>query len=168
LHENHDKDTMRTTLAAYCTADLGYSPEAARGNASLPFIFRSGAGGADLGYLIIVPHAAGPRSRPAAQGTSAIPATPFRGTLSRDDRVIPIQIRWNDKSESRIQMATPIGFDDTTSRPMRRDPHGDTLLAVLPGLGDTIRFAPRLEEPESRAQSSPRLRQARRRDLWTG
>jgi len=37
------------------SADLGYSPEASKGNASLPFIFRSGAGGAELGYLIIAP-----------------------------------------------------------------------------------------------------------------
>lgn len=37
------------------SADLGYSREAAQGNASLPFIFRSGAGGAELGYLIIAP-----------------------------------------------------------------------------------------------------------------
>jgi hypothetical protein len=35
--------------------DLGYSREAARGNPSLPFIFRSGAGGGELGYLVIVP-----------------------------------------------------------------------------------------------------------------
>ena len=37
------------------SADLGYSREAAAGNPSLPFIFRSGAGGAELGYLIIAP-----------------------------------------------------------------------------------------------------------------
>ena len=36
-------------------ADLGYSPEASKGNASLPFIFRAGAGGSELAYLIIVP-----------------------------------------------------------------------------------------------------------------
>ena len=35
--------------------DLGYSREAAIANPSLPVIFRSGAGGAELGYLIIVP-----------------------------------------------------------------------------------------------------------------
>jgi hypothetical protein len=35
--------------------DLGYSREAATANPSLPVIFRSGAGGAELGYLIIVP-----------------------------------------------------------------------------------------------------------------
>jgi hypothetical protein len=37
------------------SADLGYSAEARKTDASLPFIFRSGAGGAELGYLIIVP-----------------------------------------------------------------------------------------------------------------
>jgi hypothetical protein len=38
-------------------ADLGYSAEARRANASLPFIFRTGAGGAELSYLIIAqPH----------------------------------------------------------------------------------------------------------------
>lgn len=35
--------------------DLGYSREAATANPSLPVIFRAGAGGAELGYLIIVP-----------------------------------------------------------------------------------------------------------------
>lgn len=38
------------------SADLGYSSEAARGDRSLPFIFRSGAGGAELSYLIMAPH----------------------------------------------------------------------------------------------------------------
>jgi hypothetical protein len=37
------------------SADVGYTAEAARANASLPGIFRSGAGGTELGYLIIVP-----------------------------------------------------------------------------------------------------------------
>jgi hypothetical protein len=37
------------------SADLGYSAEARKTNASLPFIFRSGAGGADLSYLVIAP-----------------------------------------------------------------------------------------------------------------
>jgi hypothetical protein len=37
------------------SADLGFSAEARRINASLPFIFRSGAGGAELSYLIIAP-----------------------------------------------------------------------------------------------------------------
>lgn len=37
------------------SSDLGYSREAAQGNASLPFIFRTGAGGTELGYLIIAP-----------------------------------------------------------------------------------------------------------------
>jgi hypothetical protein len=37
------------------SADLGYSAEARRTNASLPFIFRTGAGGAELSYLIIAP-----------------------------------------------------------------------------------------------------------------
>ncbi|HKS07106.1 MAG TPA: hypothetical protein VJR92_12420 [Gemmatimonadaceae bacterium] len=35
--------------------DLGYSREAAQANATLPFIFRSGAGGGELSYLIIAP-----------------------------------------------------------------------------------------------------------------
>jgi hypothetical protein len=35
------------------SADLGYSAEAARAGTNLPFIFRSGAGGPELGYLII-------------------------------------------------------------------------------------------------------------------
>jgi len=37
------------------SADLGYTREAAQGNSTLPFIFRSGAGGAELSYLIIAP-----------------------------------------------------------------------------------------------------------------
>jgi hypothetical protein len=35
--------------------DLGYTREAAASDASLPFIFRNGAGSSKLGYLIIVP-----------------------------------------------------------------------------------------------------------------
>ena len=35
--------------------DLGYSRDAATANPSLPVIFRAGAGGTELGYLIIVP-----------------------------------------------------------------------------------------------------------------
>jgi len=89
--------------------------------------------------------AAHPMSRLAAQATAAIPAAPFRGTLSVGDRLLRIQIRGSEGSEPRIQIAAPIGSDDTTSRPMRRDPRGDTLLAVIPGFGDTLRFAPRLE-----------------------
>jgi uncharacterized protein len=89
--------------------------------------------------------AARPTSYLAAQGTAAIPAAPFRGTLSLGDRVVPIQIRWSQTAEPRIQIAAPIGFDDTTSRPMRRDPQGDTLRAVMPGFGDTLWLAPRLE-----------------------
>jgi len=79
-----------------------------------------------------------------AQGSAAIPAAPFRGTLSLGDQVLAIRIRWSE-AEPRIQLAIGIGMDDTTSRPMRRDPRGDTLLAVIPGFGDTLRFAPRLE-----------------------
>jgi hypothetical protein len=37
------------------SADLGYTREAAQSNSTLPFIFRSGAGGAELSYLIIAP-----------------------------------------------------------------------------------------------------------------
>jgi hypothetical protein len=63
---NLDTSTGRTVSHAFpghymiyapgvTSADLGYSREAARGNPSLPFIFRSGAGGGELGYLVIVP-----------------------------------------------------------------------------------------------------------------
>ena len=38
------------------SADLGYSAEAARTDRSLPFVFSEGAGGAELAYLITVPH----------------------------------------------------------------------------------------------------------------
>ena len=86
-----------------------------------------------------------PLSSVAAQGTTVIPAAAFRGTLSLGDRVLPIQIRGNQTAEPRFQVASPVGMDDSTSRPMRRDPRGDTLLAVVPGFGDTLRFAPRLE-----------------------
>ena len=89
--------------------------------------------------------AAAPIATLAGQGRAAIPAAPYRGTVSVGDRLLLIQIRGSATSDPRIQIAAPIGFDDTTSRPMRRDPRGDTLLAVLPGLGDTLRFAPRLE-----------------------
>jgi hypothetical protein len=37
-------------------ADVGHSPEASKTNPSLPFVFSSGAGGSELGYLITVPH----------------------------------------------------------------------------------------------------------------
>ena len=61
---NLDSSTGKTVSQAFpahfmiyapgvTSADLGYSPEAARAGANLPFIFRSGAGGAELGYLII-------------------------------------------------------------------------------------------------------------------
>jgi hypothetical protein len=38
------------------SADLGYSPEAAKQDRTLPFVFDRGAGGADLAYIIAVPH----------------------------------------------------------------------------------------------------------------
>jgi len=38
------------------SGDLGYSQDAAKSNASLPFIFAGGAGGDELAYLITVPH----------------------------------------------------------------------------------------------------------------
>ncbi|MFL5606603.1 MAG: alpha/beta hydrolase family protein [Gemmatimonadaceae bacterium] len=88
---------------------------------------------------------AAPMFRLAAQASASVPAAPFRGTLSLGDRVVPIQIRGSQTAEARFQIAAPLGFDDTTSRPMRRDPRGDTLLAVIPGFGDTLRFAPRLD-----------------------
>jgi dienelactone hydrolase len=94
--------------------------------------------------LAVLP-AAEPVSTLAAQGMTRIPAAPYRGTLSIGDRLLIIQIRGSNTAEPRIQIAAPIGFDDTTSRPMRRAPRGDTLLAVIPGFGDTIRLAPRLQ-----------------------
>ena len=96
-------------------------------------------------FPLIMFLAVGPLSSGTAQGTTAIPAAPFRGTLSLGDRVVPIQIRGSQTAEPRFQIAAPVGMDDSTSRPMRRDPHGDTLLAVAPGFGDTLRFATRLE-----------------------
>lgn len=41
-------------------ADLGYDREAGRADASLPFIYAGGAGGARLGYIIAAPDPAGP------------------------------------------------------------------------------------------------------------
>jgi hypothetical protein len=38
------------------SADLGYSAAAAKQDRTLPFVFNSGAGGADLAYIIAVPH----------------------------------------------------------------------------------------------------------------
>ena len=49
------------------------------------------------------------------------------------DRVIAIQIRGSETAETRIQLAIGLGMDDTTSRPRRRDPRADTLLADIPG-----------------------------------
>ena len=80
-----------------------------------------------------------------AQGTPAIPAGAFRGTASLGDRLLLVQIRRSETAEPRFQIAAPVGMDDSTSRPMRRDPRGDTLLVVIPGMGDTLRLAPRLE-----------------------
>jgi dienelactone hydrolase len=86
--------------------------------------------------------AANPTSNLIAQGVT-IPAANYRGTFSVGDRVGLIQITGSETSEPRIQIAAPIGMDDSTSRPMRRDASGDTLVAFL--FGDTLRFAPRLE-----------------------
>lgn len=63
---NLDATTGRIVSLAYpghymvyapgvASADLGYSREAGQANATLPFIFRSGAGGGELSYLIIAP-----------------------------------------------------------------------------------------------------------------
>jgi hypothetical protein len=45
-------------------ADIGYSAAAAKAGANLPSIFAGGAGGADLAYLIVVPHHAPPHEPP--------------------------------------------------------------------------------------------------------
>src|SRR6185503_5207870 len=60
-------------------------------------------------------------------------------------QVIAVQIRGSQTAEPRLQLAVGAGMDDTTSRVMRRDSRGDTLLVVIPGVGDTVRLAPRLE-----------------------
>jgi hypothetical protein len=93
-------------------------------------------------FVISLLLAVDPMAGVEAQRTAAIPAAPFRGTFSLGDRVGLIQIRWSD-TEPRIQIAAPVGMDDSTSRPLRRDPSGDTLIAFL--FGDTLRFAPRLD-----------------------
>ena len=90
--------------------------------------------------------AVGPLSSITAQGTAVIPAATFRGTLSFGDQVLPVQIRGSQTAGPRLQIALPIDMRaDTTYRPMRRDPRSDTLLVVIPGFGDTVRLAPRLE-----------------------
>ena len=43
--------------------------------------------------------AADPTSKRATQGTAAIPAAPFRGTLTIGDRALPIQIRWSSSGD---------------------------------------------------------------------
>jgi dienelactone hydrolase len=75
----------------------------------------------------------------------AIPPGRYRGTLSLGDRLVLVQMHISRSDEPRIQIAAPVGFDDTTSRRMLRDTSGDTLLAVLPGVPDTFRLVPRLE-----------------------
>ena len=87
--------------------------------------------------------ATGPVSPLAAQATPAIPAGSYRGTISFGDRIIPVQVLSSASAEPRIQLA--VTFEDTVPRRMWRDPRGDTLIAVLPGRGDTLRLAPRLE-----------------------
>ena len=93
-------------------------------------------------FPLIMFLAVGPLSSVPAQGT-AIPDGTYRGTLSFGNRLIVVQVRSRAAAESQIQLA--ITFDDTTPRRLWRDPRGDTLLAVIPGLGDTLRLAPRVE-----------------------
>lgn len=54
------------------SADLGYTPEAAKKDRTLPFVFAGGAGGPDLAYIIAVPHR-----------ESELVMTGFSGTLGR-------------------------------------------------------------------------------------
>ena len=79
----------------------------------------------------------------AAQGTTAIPSGSYRGTISFGDRIIPVQVRASGAAEPTIQLA--VSFEDTTPRRTWRGSRGDSLLAVIPGLGDTLRLAPRVE-----------------------
>ena len=91
----------------------------------------------------LIAYAVAPLSSATAQGTAAIPDGTYRGTLSFGDRIIVVQVRSRAAAESQIQLA--ITFDDTTRRRLWRDPRGDTFFAVIPGLGDTLRLAPRVE-----------------------
>ena len=103
-------------------------------------------------YLIALPLLmAGPITRLAAQSPAEIPAGSYRGTVSIGDRVIPVQVRSSGTGEPSLQLA--VTFQDTTPRRMWRDPRGDTLLAVLPGLGDTLRLAPRVEGESLRGRA---------------
>ena len=87
--------------------------------------------------------AGSPALPPSAPNGIEIPAGTYRGSLSFDDRILVVQVRSSGIAEPRIQIA--ITFDDTTARPMVRDPRGDTLLAFFPGLRDTLRLAPSVE-----------------------
>jgi len=95
-----------------------------------------------------------------AQGSAAIREGTYRGTLSVGDQVLPVQVRGSQSGEPRLQIALPLDMRaDTTPRPMRRDPGGDTLVVSIPGLGD-VRLAPRLEGES--------LRGTARQDARTG
>ena len=93
--------------------------------------------------LLFLLELAAPTAPLAAQSTAAIPAGTYRGTVSFGDRIIPVQVRSSETGDVRLQLA--VSFEDTTPRRMWRDSGGDTLLAVLPGPGDTLRLAPRVE-----------------------
>jgi hypothetical protein len=96
-----------------------------------------------LGPLSVV-LAAGPVFPLAARGATAIPAGSNRGTPACGDRVLPSQIRGSPPAEPRLPIARPVDMRaDTTSRPMPRDPRGDTLLVFIPGFRDTVRMASR-------------------------
>ena len=86
--------------------------------------------------------AAAPMAHLAAQATAALPGGTYRGTLAFGDRLILVQVRARGDS-AQIQLA--ITFEDTVPRRLLTDPRGDTLLAVFPGFGDTLRLAPRVE-----------------------
>ena len=89
--------------------------------------------------LLFLLELAAPTAPLAAQSTAAIPAGTYRGTVSFGDRIIPVQVRSSETGDVRLQVA--VSFEDTTPRRMWRDSGGDTLLAVLPGPGDTLRLA---------------------------
>jgi alpha-beta hydrolase superfamily lysophospholipase len=81
----------------------------------------------------------------SAQGVGFLAPGTFRGTLTFGDQVIAVQVRSSESAAPRIQLAVGATLDDTTSRTMLRGPNGDTLLAVIPSLGDTLRIAARVQ-----------------------
>ena len=87
--------------------------------------------------------AIGTCSAVTSQQIPMIPAGTYRGTLSFGDQLIIVQVRSQGDAESQIQLA--LTFEDTTPRRLSRAPSGDTLLAVFPSLGETLRLAPRIE-----------------------